>query len=95
MKKVSQKRQREKSHSEKYCYKEVCHPILTFTWSMAGTECIILFFNLYDYLILHPIVGFRIQKISVLFLIHNIAMQGENPTTIKVKFNWHWGCCVW
>ena len=58
MKKVSQKRQREKSHSEKYCYKEVCHPILTFTWSMAGTEYIIIFSNLYDYLILCPILSY-------------------------------------
>ena len=93
MKKVSQKRQREKSHSEKYCYKEVCHPILTFTWSMAGTECIILFFNLYDYLILCPILSY--SKSKCVILIHNIAMHREHPTTIKVKFNWHWGCFVW
>ena len=100
MKKVSQKRQREKSHSEKYYYKEVCHPILAFSGSMASKECIITIFNWYVYPILHLIVSyavdiFRIPKISVSFPIHNIAMQREHPTTIKVKFNWHWGCCVW
>ena len=81
MKKVSQKRQREKSHSEKYCYKEVCHPILIFTWSMAGTEYIIIFSNLYDYLILCPILSYEVSysKSKCVILIHNIAMHREHP----------------